>query len=107
LLTPGVLCASAAKLAHTSVYRTPPILCDSVDDDTTPSILYALTEETKKKLSSTNANTQVIGKIRCLAICGSRITSAETASLIAVADSPLRFKRPQRARSSDDPDSPH
>ena len=29
------------------------------------------------------------------------------AAVIAVADSPLRFKRPQRAGSSDDPDSPH
>jgi len=104
---PAVLGTSTIRFAQASPFETQPILSDGQDDDADWSILCALPEETTKELSSTNAKTQVIGTICCLAICRSSITSAGRLPLIALADSPLRFKRPQRAGSSDDPDSPH
>lgn len=105
---PAVLCASAVKLAQAS-FLTAPMFCDGVDDDTAARILFAMPEETTKKLSSTKARPNSSVKVVSPAISRPRVTAAAVPPMTTSSDSPLRLKRllARRAGSCEDPVGPH
>jgi hypothetical protein len=106
---PTIFYASAIKLARAASYAAQSNLCDGVDDDTGASFLFALPEETMKRLSSMEPGAYPSANVSCLAIFRPRVTPAGTQLLSPSPDSPLRLKRilALRARSSGDPDDPH
>jgi hypothetical protein len=107
-VVPALLCASAPKLAHASLYEAQPTLCDGVDDDTAVSVLCALPEETTKEFSSTKARPHAHGKVFCPLSSRSRVTLARSQQPISFADPPLRLKRLLAPDAgSSDPDDSH
>jgi hypothetical protein len=109
LLVLAVACASTARFARASVFKTSAVLCDGVDDDAGSPVLCGLPEETTKDLSSTKARTQAVGKVDRPVIGRARAAAAEGRLLTPRLDSSIRLKRPfsPRAGSADDPDVPH
>jgi len=107
LVIPGFLCASVVKLARSSSYKSQPIVCDGVDDDTDTFILCGLPDEVTKKSSLTKVRPLPGGMIPSPAILRPRVGQVRP-HRIASLDSP-RFQRlpMRRVSSSADPDDAH
>src|SRR5262245_15983778 len=104
----GILCASVVKLARASSYKSHPIVCDGVDDDSDASVACGLPEDTSKKLSLTNVKALPSRKLSPSAFIFPHRLQLQPHQYPSP-DSSLRSRHlpTQRAASPEDPDGAH
>ena len=107
LVIPAIFCASVVKLARASSYKSQPIVCDGVDDDTDAFILCGLPAEATKKSSLTKVRPLPGGTIHSPAILRPHVAEVG-GQLVSFSHSP-RFNRllTRPVNSSGDPDGAH